>query len=553
MWLRGLLLGLALSLPPVAIAADAASPLAVGYICAAERGAAPQGPRTLTRVSGVGAGGFPIATHKVEAQGWFDYGMALAHAFYHQDATLAFRRATEIDPGCAMCAWAEAWSLGPTLNFGAEPADRRSAAALTAKAATLTAGESAKNQALIAALRVRYSGAPGAADIAYADAMDHLVHRYPGDDEIAILAADAWLIPQTLRGDRQGVERAVEILKTVLERHPDNTGAIHFYIHATEEAGRPAQALPFADRLGGLAPNASHLVHMASHTFFRVGRYEDAALVNAQALAVDSAYLRAAHDATPQGKVIYHSHDLRFGLAGAIAAGDGALAVRLADHVAFAFPGVIAREDVSQIVVGNAAFAYGRFAPARALAMSDPGAEAPYASALRHYARGEAFAARGDAPQVLIEAEAVEKDTDKATRATPTWFHKTAGPILHIAALTLRGRAAMLNGHPEDAVKLYRTAAVIQDKSLAFRGAYDPPPWWYPVRRSVAAALLAAGDPAGAEAETRLALAVWPKEPLTLRLLGEAERAAGKQSDAERNLAEFSAAWHGENVPQALL
>ena len=84
------------------------------------------------------------------------------------------------------------------------------------------------------------------------------------------------------------VARADELIKGVLARHPDDTAAIHYYIHATEFAGHPADALPYAEQLAGLAPGASHLVHMAAHTLMHVGQYEQVAIVDAQALKVDA-------------------------------------------------------------------------------------------------------------------------------------------------------------------------------------------------------------------------------------------------------------------------
>ncbi len=111
----------------------------------------------------------------------------------------------------------------------------------------------------------------------------------------------------------------------------------------------------------------------------------------------------------------------------------------------------------------------------------------------------------------------------------------------------------MLAGHPADAAGLYGNAAKIQDADLAYLGAYDPPPWWYPARRSVAVALLAAGHPAQAADAARAALVRWPHEPLTLQVLGEAERAAGQEEAARRDLAEAAASWRGGSVSAALL
>jgi hypothetical protein len=53
----------------------------------------------------------------------------------------------------------------------------------------------------------------------------------------------------------------------------------------------------------------------------------------------------------------------------------------------------------------------------------------------------------------------------------------------------------------------------------------DPPAWYYPVRRDLAAALLAGGDLAGARAEANAALAYRPKDPGSLAVLQQAGRA----------------------------
>src|SRR5260221_1593183 len=112
--------------------------------------------------------------------------------------------------------------------------------------------------------------------------MDDLVRRFPGDDEIANLAAQALLTPAR-RDDYSGVPRAEAILKDVLARHPDDTAAIHYYIHATEFAGHPAQALPYADKLAGLGPGANHLLPIAAPNLHTSGPYKARSNATAQA------------------------------------------------------------------------------------------------------------------------------------------------------------------------------------------------------------------------------------------------------------------------------
>jgi predicted Zn-dependent protease len=75
---------------------------------------------------------------------------------------------------------------------------------------------------------------------------------------------------------------------------------------------------------------------------------------------------------------------------------------------------------------------------------------------------------------------------------------------------------------------------------------FDPPPWWYPVRRSTAAAYLKAGRYADAEREARTSLDDWPKDALALRVLSQAEARLGKREAARGHLAQARRAWEGD-------
>jgi hypothetical protein len=106
---------------------------------------------------------------------------------------------------------------------------------------------------------------------------------------VAAITADAWMLKADKWWDDDGkaadpgITRAMEILEQTLVHAPDDPGAIHLYIHLTEWSDDPHKAIPYGERLAALAPGASHLVHMPSHTFYRVGRYSDAMMSNVNA------------------------------------------------------------------------------------------------------------------------------------------------------------------------------------------------------------------------------------------------------------------------------
>jgi hypothetical protein len=52
-----------------------------------------------------------------------------------------------------------------------------------------------------------------------------------------------------------------------------------------------------------------------------------------------------------------------------------------------------------------------------------------------------------------------------------------------------------------------------------FTSVSDPPAWYYPIRRDLAASLLASGDRGGAKREANAALVYRPRDPGTLALL----------------------------------
>ena len=459
-----------------------------------------------------------------------------------------------------------ALGLGPTLNYGVTPSQRAVALIHADRAAKLVKPGDARTAGLIAALQLRYGkDTPDAKrDTVYSQAMDELVRRFPGDDEIANLAVQALLIPAR-HDDYSGVPRAEAILKDVLARHPDDTAAIHYYIHATEFAGHPAQALPYADKLAGLAPGASHLVHMAAHTLMHVGQYERVAVVDAQALKVDADVEAKLRYPGPLSSQVYYLHNYTFGLAGALMAGDGRLALKYADHAAVAFPasfdhGVVAMpagsarsaDPVERRTTASARslVAYGRYAPDRALALADAAGDPRILRVYRHYARGEAFAARGDATGVRREREAVETLAAEAGKANETGTVNIAA----IAGDVLAGRAALLTHEPAKAAEAFARAAQRQEKAFPVFDNFDPPPWWYPVRRSLAAADLAAGKPADAAREAKASLAGWPDDALALRVLGQAEAKLGDAKAANVHQAQARRAWRGDlaKAPLAL-
>jgi hypothetical protein len=142
----------------VALPTEAANKLddAVFAICRAESHVElTGGDPTISIETGMGDGGFPIATAAASSQAWFNYGIRLYHAFYHDDAKLAFAKAVSFDPKCSMCLWGQALSRGPVMNFDVDEADIKAGLEIARHAQAVA--RTPRDRLLAAAMVRRYS------------------------------------------------------------------------------------------------------------------------------------------------------------------------------------------------------------------------------------------------------------------------------------------------------------------------------------------------------------------------------------------------------------
>ena len=194
-----------------------------------------------------------VTTTSAEAQRYFDQGLAWMYSFNHDEAIRSFARAAELDPACAMAWWGISMCEGPNYN-DPEMTDERSGAAWSSLQEALARidNTSPVERGLIEALSARYSF-PWPEDRtglneAYADAMGALLERFPEDAEVGTLYGEAlmvlrpWQLYSIDRQPEADTPKITAALERVLERHPDNPGANHLYIHAVEPSLEPETA-----------------------------------------------------------------------------------------------------------------------------------------------------------------------------------------------------------------------------------------------------------------------------------------------------------------------
>ncbi len=508
---------------------------------------------------GMGNHHHPITTTEANAQRYFDQGLIIDFAFNHAESVRSFRAAQTLDPQCAMCFWGEALALGPNINVTSDgkaimgDEDRVNAYAAIRKAVSLKAHASEAERDYIDALAVRYNGDPSTPreplDEAYLEQMRALHHKYPDDDDAASLFAesimntmpwDYWLDGDT---PKPLAAEAIGVLETVLERSPEHPLALHLYIHAVEASNRPERAEAAADRLADLVPGAGHLVHMPAHIYWRVGRYDDASEANIRAAAVDEAYI-AQCNAQGFYPALYYPHNIHFLWAASSMQGRSELAIDSARRVAANVPEAMIEQfpmvEFFHTIPLLSLTQFGRWDDI--LAEPQPRDDFEYSNAIWHYARGTAFARKGDLEAASAEREqlAALKDMDDVTFLDTLAYPATM--LLDIADSLLLGEIDMAGGDLDAAIGRFGHAVAVQDE-LPYT---EPPFWYYPTRHTLGKALLDDDRPAEAEAVYRRDLELYPHNGWAMYGLIQALEAQGKNASEVRH--HFDIAWQKADV-----
>ena len=505
--------------------------------CAAPAAATAETEAKPILVPGLGyAGAEPDSTNS-QAIAWFKQGVRLVWAFDEVEAVRSFRMAQALDPGCALCFWGEAWARGPTINLRPRTEELEASRKAAARAAELGGKLGPRDRMLVEAMVVRTKGDKAFDNHSYAGRLESAALRMPGDDLVNVMAADARMVAQEPDAFKPG-SLTQQLLERVLARSPEHGGAIHYYIHLTDWIDRSYLAVPHAERLGRIAPSASHLVHMPSHTFYGVGRYRDAAEVNVAAIAADRNYVRTVRPPASAYRTGLLAHNMHFATNSALMRGDGATALEVAEQYRQTYG---ARSEGGYKLLGSAGFFTAGLHDDVAKVLALPEDKHTLTNALRHYARGEAHARQGDAEGVRQEAIAIGRILD--SNRSVSLGGKTAEALVKVTRHVLEGRAEMLAGDPKAAADVYYKGLQTQ---TAANFSFDPPLFWYPVRRSYAAALIAAGEHARAREHLLVTIQRWPNDPLALFALSQADRALGHAASADRNLARAKAIWAGD-------
>ncbi|WWC61557.1 uncharacterized protein I303_104141 [Kwoniella dejecticola CBS 10117] len=527
----------------------------------------------------------PITTVSPDAQIWFDRGLNWCYAFNHTEGLKCFLQAIAHDPVCAMAYWGIAYAAGPNYNkaWGLfDPKDLSRTMKLcfesSRKAEELfgptTAGTPIERQ-LISAMCSRYPFDHEAKDydtinVEYDRAMHKVYDSFPGDLDVMTLYVDAKMhIAQRKMFDIHSglpVETSpvydIQHLFRIAMQHPDakiHPGILHFSIHFWEMSATPDIALPGANHLRGLVPDAGHLHHMPSHLDVLKGDYQNAVASNAAAVIADNKYL--AKEGAKNMYSFYRLHNYHSLIYAAMLSGQSKIALDALDPMESSLTEDVLRvenpplADWLEFFLSVRVHVYIRFGMWKELkALTLPLDKALYCvtTVMTHYGKAIAYAATGE----IVHAETQRRLYLAAKKLVPETrrdYPNRIVDILEVASAMLNGEIEYRKGNFEKAFASLRSAICLDD-GLRYT---EPWGWMIPTRHAYAALSLEQGlvDQAAAAYAEDLGLQGHltraHQHPNTIwSLLGyhECLRKSGRTKEAEQIKQRLDAASHIADV-----
>ena len=463
---------------------------------------------------------------RADVQAGFARGMALLHSFEFGPAMDAFKIVSDTDPSCAIALWGTGLAQwGNPFATAIKPAPQLLAGRTTLARAAAVGAQTPRERDFVAAATVLYDRfetlEQGARMRAYRDAMATLSAKYPDDPEASAFYALA-LAAAADPSEKTYVDqlKAGAILEKLWLAQPQHPGMAHYIIHSYDVPALAPRAVEAARRYAKIAPDAPHALHMPSHTFTRLGYWQDSIDTNILSAA-------AARKVNAIGEELHASDYQAYAY---LQSGQDAAARRVVDSLAEMFSRR-APATASAAPPPAGAFAYAAI-PARYVLERGAWAEAArletrqtpysYADAMTWFARALGAARMRDLPAARAAVEELQKCIDRTVAAKETYWVEQ----VTIQKLAATAWLALAEGRTSDALVAMREAADREDRTE--KSAISPGPL-APAREQLGEMLLELKQPTDALVAFQKTMA---KEPNRFRAVAGAARAAADGGDA---------------------
>ena len=460
------------------------------------------------------------------AQPQFNRAVALLHSFEFLRAIEAFGATLKTDPSCAMAEWGIAlsrWS-NPFAVGIRPPAPLRQGRDAVERAKAIGTKDN-REQAYLDAVSRLYADFEttdqAVRTLAYRDAMAKVAADYPNDIEASIFYALS-IAAAASPADKTFAEqlKAGAILERLIAREPDHPGLAHYIIHSYDAPPLADRALEAARRYAKIAPSAPHALHMPSHTFTRLGYWQESIDANTASGEVAKREASVAEELhTMDYRVYAYLQTAQDERARRLVAALPEVAARFdPDAIGSAAPG---SAGVYALAAIPARYSLERGAWAAAAKLEPQPSKFPYTVALTHFARALGAARLGDTATARSSIEALQQIHHQLTEAREGYWAGQTEIQRRSAAAWL----ALAERREADALAEMRAAADLEDATE--KAAVTPGPL-APARELLGDMLLALEQPAQARKEFEATLR---KEPNRFRAVYGAGRAASLAGD----------------------
>jgi tetratricopeptide (TPR) repeat protein len=466
------------------------------------------------------------------AQPTFSRAVALLHSFAFSTAADEFQAVLKADPDCAMAWWGLALvAWGNPFAAGVKPPAQIARGLEAVKRARTTGTPTPRESRYVEAVARLYEHADSldqrARVAAYRDAMTALVAREPADTEAVIFHALALAIAADPADKTYANQLAAgATLERLFARLPDHPGLAHYIIHSYDVPPLAGRALGAAGSYSRIAPAVSHALHMPSHTYTRVGEWQQSVDAN----------LRSAEAARREGSVAEELHAGDYRMYAFLQLGRDSAA----REILAALPPIASRMDPTAVGTGAppaagyyaiaaipARWALERGAWADAARLEPTASPAPFADAVTWFARGLGAARTGDTLGADGAAAALLGLREKLTRAGEGYWAEQ----VEIQRRSVAAWRALAAGRTGEALAGMQVAAEREDATE--KNAITPGPL-APARELLGEMLLTARRPAEALTAFEATLRHEPNRFRTLAGAARAAREAGDRDAARR-------------------
>jgi hypothetical protein len=460
-----------------------------------------------------------------EAQPAFARAMALLHSFEFGAAIDAFGEVAKADPSCGIAVWGIAlaqWSN--PFSPANRPARQLQAGRESAERAAQMGAKTDRERAFIAAVSAlydRYETVDQRTRVgAYRDTMGRLVAAFPDDPEAKAFYAVA-LAAAADPADKTYADqlKAGAMMETLWGAQPDHPGFAHYIIHSYDVPALAPKALAAARRYAAIAPDAPHALHMPSHTFTRLGYWQDSIETN----------ILSAKAAEKNGQIYEQLHATDYEVYAYLQTGQDAKARALVDEAPRIAAHVNSTAGAAPPVAGGyalaaipARYALERGAWAEAAQLQPVPDSAPYVEAMTWFARALGAARSGATAEAHKNIAMIQAAAEKLAKAKELYWYEQ----VEIQKELAQAWTVFAEGRQQLAMTTMNEVTAREDRTE--KNAISPGPL-APAHELFGEMLLEMKLPKAALAQFRKSIA---KEPNRFRGIAGAAAAAAQAGDA---------------------